>query len=52
MNGGRLVAFRECLYRRDLQDLGFGGFEFTWSNKQAGNENIQERLDRVVAMDE
>lgn len=32
-----------------LMDLGFNGYIFTWSNKQAGVHNIHERLDRGVA---
>lgn len=32
-----------------LVDLGFHGNQFTWTNKRAGSDNIQERLDRGVA---
>lgn len=43
--------FRECLERCGLRNLGFVGHNFTWSNKQSGDGNIQERLDRAVATD-
>ncbi|KAL8553044.1 hypothetical protein ACS0TY_001640 [Phlomoides rotata] len=35
-----------------LVDLGFVGHKYTWWNKQSGNNNIQERLDRGVATTE
>ncbi|KAL8477753.1 hypothetical protein ACS0TY_029888 [Phlomoides rotata] len=38
--------FRYCLEKCELFDLGFVSNKFTWSNKQAGVGNIQERLDR------
>lgn len=41
--------FRHCLEEWELFDLGFIGHPFTWTNKQAGISNIQERLDRGVA---
>lgn len=45
----RMDDFRNCLDRCNLVDLGFNGHKFTWSNKQAGSCNIQERLDRGLA---
>ena len=30
-------------------DMGFVGYEFTWSNNRGGDANIQERLDRFFA---
>lgn len=44
-----MVDFKDCLDRCGLVDLGFEGHKFTWSNKQAGVHNIQERLDRGLA---
>lgn len=41
--------FYHCLEDCGLEDLGFVGNPFTWTNKQAGANNIQERLDRGVA---
>ncbi|RYR64108.1 hypothetical protein Ahy_A03g010248 [Arachis hypogaea] len=33
----------------ELLNLGFVGNSFTWTNGQAGEDNIQERLDRAMA---
>ncbi|KAL2939352.1 hypothetical protein RDABS01_000184, partial [Bienertia sinuspersici] len=38
-------AMEEC----DLVDLGYMGYEYTWSNGRSGTDNIQERLDRFLA---
>lgn len=35
-----------------LIDLGLPGFQYTWSNKQGGPANIQERLDKGIANEE
>ncbi|RYR26363.1 hypothetical protein Ahy_B02g060603 [Arachis hypogaea] len=32
------------------EHLGSGGYAYTWSNNQVGEANIQERLDRAVAI--
>ena len=32
-----------------LQDFGFIGYRFTWSNGRKGSDNVQERLDQFVA---
>ncbi|KAL8465405.1 hypothetical protein ACS0TY_034784 [Phlomoides rotata] len=45
-NADRMRDFLYCLEACELFDLGFVGNKFTWSNKQAGVSNIQERLDR------
>ncbi|KAL8493015.1 hypothetical protein ACS0TY_024285 [Phlomoides rotata] len=42
--------FNEILY--GLSDMGYSGHAYTWSNKQSGLDNIQERLDRGLASDE
>lgn len=47
----RMRDFRFCLEDCGLKDLGFIGHQFTWSNKQSGVHNIQERLDRGLAKD-
>ncbi|KAK2647288.1 hypothetical protein Ddye_014777 [Dipteronia dyeriana] len=38
--------FRVTLEYYGFDDLGFQGSRFTWSNKRAGGDLIQERLDR------
>uniref|UniRef100_A0A803LLP6 CCHC-type domain-containing protein n=1 Tax=Chenopodium quinoa TaxID=63459 RepID=A0A803LLP6_CHEQI len=53
--GGRGFCFevadilRKAVDRCQLEDLGFIGHEFTWTNNQGGPKNIQERLDRFLA---
>ncbi|KAL8555032.1 hypothetical protein ACS0TY_003002 [Phlomoides rotata] len=47
----RMIAFKECLERNRLTDVGYTGHAYTWSNKQSGLNNIKERLDRGVASD-
>ncbi|KAL8546263.1 hypothetical protein ACS0TY_006111 [Phlomoides rotata] len=41
--------FREVVASLNLLDMGFQGSKYTWSNGRPGNENIQSRLDRVLA---
>ena len=41
--------FRRALDDYGLQDLGFTGYRFTWSNGKKGPDNVQERLDQFVA---
>ncbi|KAK6137281.1 hypothetical protein DH2020_028973 [Rehmannia glutinosa] len=45
----KIMAFREVMALCELDDLGFDGFKFTWTNGQANEANIQERLDRALA---
>ena len=33
-----------------LEDLGYKGYSYTWTNKRAGDTNMKMRLDRAVAM--
>ncbi|KAL6566692.1 hypothetical protein OROMI_015096 [Orobanche minor] len=40
-------AFHEAVDKCSLLDLGYTGYNFTWTNRQKGENNIQERLDRA-----
>ena len=44
--------FREALELNNLADLGYQGYPFTWNNKQPGEANTKERLDRAVATED
>ncbi|KAL8463077.1 hypothetical protein ACS0TY_033917 [Phlomoides rotata] len=44
-----MELFREMITDLGLQDLGFTGHTFTWTNDRAGEANIQVRLDRALA---
>ncbi|KAL8540811.1 hypothetical protein ACS0TY_002143 [Phlomoides rotata] len=48
-SSSRMEAFRDCVDRCGLVDLGFVGHDFTWTNKQGGVANIEERLDHGMA---
>lgn len=37
--------FKHRIEECGLIDLGFVGHPFTWTNKQAGGDNIKKRLD-------
>ncbi|GAU17808.1 hypothetical protein TSUD_171970 [Trifolium subterraneum] len=43
------TSFRNTLAHCDLQDLGFKGNTYTWTNKHQGDHLIQSRLDRFLA---
>ena len=48
----QVEAFREALDSCQLQDLGYRGYPFTWSNKRPGDANTKIRLDKGVANEE
>ena len=43
------AILRQAMDFCNLEDLGFIGHPFTWTNNRGGHENLQERLDRFVA---
>lgn len=43
--------FRDVVEKCELRDMGFVGHEYTWSNNQPCENNIQERLDRFLGCD-
>ena len=45
----QINAFREALESCQLEDLGYKGYPFTWTNKRLGDANTKLRLDRAVA---
>ena len=45
----QIEAFREALESCHLQDLGFKGYPYTWSNKKPREANTKIRLDGGVA---
>ncbi|XP_058746609.1 uncharacterized protein LOC131619537 [Vicia villosa] len=40
---------RQSLANCNLIDVGFWGYSFTWTNGRQGSDNIQCRLDRIIA---
>lgn len=38
----------ECIYRAGLEDLRYGGFYFTWSNRRDEDPTILRKLDRAL----
>nr|CCA66036.1 hypothetical protein [Beta vulgaris subsp. vulgaris] len=50
-NSREADIFRNAMEECHFMDLGFVGYEFTWTNNRGGDANIQERLDRFVAND-
>ena len=45
-------AFRDALELCQLEDLGYRGYPFTWSNKRLADANTKICLDRAVATKE
>jgi hypothetical protein len=43
------TSFRNTISHCDLQDLGYNGNIYTWTNRQEGTQLIQSRLDRFLA---
>ncbi|KAK3211832.1 hypothetical protein Dsin_016538 [Dipteronia sinensis] len=43
-----IALFREAVEDCGLEDMGFVGARFTWSNKRDGTAAIAERLDRSI----
>ncbi|KAK6159063.1 hypothetical protein DH2020_006377 [Rehmannia glutinosa] len=48
----KIEEFRHTIDSCALNDLGFTGSRFTWTNMQQGENNIQERLDQSLANEE
>lgn len=44
-NLNQMAMFPETLLDCELQDMGFHGPEFTWSNRRLGSALVQVRLD-------
>ncbi len=47
-----MVAFREAISDCQLQDLGYLGPDFTWSNRRENGALVRVRLDRCLATGE
>ncbi|XP_075645239.1 uncharacterized protein LOC142616241 [Castanea sativa] len=45
----QINVFREALESCQLEDLGYKGYPFTWTNKRPSDANTKLRLNRVVA---
>lgn len=48
----QIDAFWDVLEPCQLEDLGFRGYPFTWSNKRLGDANTKVRLDRTITTKE
>lgn len=45
----KIDGFNRMMEDLYLEDIGFKGQMFTWTNNRRGGERIKERLDRVLA---
>ena len=43
-------AFNSFINRGSMVDLGFVGYEFTWSNRNFGGNLVRERIDRSLVL--
>ena len=48
-HNSQINEFREALESCQLEDLGYKGYPFTWTNKRPGDANTKLRLDRAMA---
>ncbi|KAL9684104.1 hypothetical protein QQ045_021536 [Rhodiola kirilowii] len=48
----QMIKFRAVMQDCNLTDIGFGGAQFTYSNKRKGIWEVKARLDRVIANEE
>lgn len=46
------AIFQNATHLCQMLDLGYVGYDFTWSNNRGGEDNVQERLDRFMANQE
>ena len=44
-----MEAFSSALHLANLNDLGYRGFQYTWTNGRGAENNVLERLDRFTA---
>lgn len=49
-NADKMRDSRECLEGCELDDFGFVGHSFTWTNKRAGDDNIRRGWIGVLQM--
>lgn len=48
-HSSQINEFQDALDFCQLEDLGYRGYPFTWTNKRLGDANTKMRLDRAVA---
>lgn len=46
---GEATIFRNKISDMNLQDLGFKGYPYTWSNHRTDNSRVEKRLDRAMS---